>query len=85
MYRSKLRAVGGSIMVAIPKPVLQTLGFEANTQVGVSVSKGRLIVEAYRRPHYTLDELLAQCDPSVPMSDEERQWLEAPPVGREAL
>jgi antitoxin ChpS len=83
MYRSTLRAVGGSVMIAIPKPIQQALGLSVNCQVGVSVSEGRLIVEPCTRPHYTLDELMAQCDPSVPMTDEEREWIEAEPVGRE--
>lgn len=37
------------------------------------------------QPHYTLDELLAQCDPSnVRLSAEDREWLNARPVGRES-
>lgn len=35
------------------------------------------------RPRYTQKELLAQCDPSSPRSDEEQAWLDARPVGRE--
>jgi len=35
------------------------------------------------KPHYTLEELLARCDLSLPRSAEETAWLEAPPVGRE--
>lgn len=38
-----------------------------------------------RRRRYTAVELVGQCDPQVPLSDEDRAWLEAPPVGREAL
>ena len=34
---------------------------------------------------YTLGELMQQCDPQAPSSDEDRAWLEALPVGREAL
>ena len=32
-----------------------------------------------------LAELLAQCDPNAPLSAEDRAWLDAPAVGREAL
>lgn len=32
---------------------------------------------------YTLAELIAQCDPSAPLTEEDRAWLDAPPVGRE--
>lgn len=41
--------------------------------------------EAPAKPHYSLPELLAQCDLNAPLSDEDRAWLDAPPVGREAL
>jgi antitoxin ChpS len=38
---------------------------------------------AHRR--YTAEELVQRCDPQAPPSDEDRAWLDAPPVGREAL
>jgi antitoxin component of MazEF toxin-antitoxin module len=33
----------------------------------------------------TLAELVAQCDPDSPLSEEDRVWLDAPDVGREAV
>jgi hypothetical protein len=33
---------------------------------------------------YTLSELMAQCDLNAPLSAEDRAWLDAPAVGREA-
>jgi antitoxin ChpS len=53
--------------------------------VGLVVDGGRLVVEPTRSPQYTLDELLAQCDASAEFSDEERAWLDEPPVGSELL
>lgn len=85
MYTAKLRAVGGSVMFAIPKPLLESLGLRADQQVGVSISEGRIIIEPKTRPHYTLAELLAQCDFDEPMTAEEREWLDTPAVGREAI
>ena len=44
-------------------------------------------VEAPARPRkdrYSLSELMAQCDLKTPLSAEDRAWLEAPAVGREA-
>jgi antitoxin ChpS len=38
--------------------------------------------EARVKPHYTLEELLAQCDPTAP-ADEDLSWIELRPVGRE--
>jgi hypothetical protein len=38
-----------------------------------------------RKGRYTLSELVDQCDPQAPMSAEDREWLDSPPFGREAL
>ncbi len=34
---------------------------------------------------HTLADLLAQCDPAAPLSDEDREWLDAPARGRELI
>ena len=44
MHMTKLRAVGGSVMFAIPKALLEGLHLKANASVGVSVADGKLIV-----------------------------------------
>ena len=85
MLLTTLRTVGGSVMFAIPKTILEGLGLTANTQVGLSVSEGRLIVEPHPRPRYKLAELIAGCDLSAPRDEESRAWLDAAPAGREAL
>lgn len=83
MHLSTLRAVGGSVMFAIPKALLESLGLHPNAQVALSIADGRLIVDPQPRPRYTLAELVAQCDTSSPMNEEARAWLAAEPVGRE--
>ena len=49
------------------------------------MQSGRLVVEPQQRPHYTLDELLAQCNPKAPRSKEEREWLNDKPAGGELI
>ena len=83
MHIATLRTVGGSVMMAIPKAILEALGLSANEKVGLSVADGRLVVEPTPRPRYSLAELVAQCDPAAPVSDEERAWMETKPVGSE--
>jgi antitoxin ChpS len=85
MLLSTLRTVGGSVMFAIPKPILDGLGLPPNTEVGLSVSDGRLIVEPLHRPRYSLAALIAECDLTAPLLEETRAWLHADAVGREAL
>lgn len=84
MHTTNLRKVGGSVMLAVPPAVLEMLSLSAGSAVGVTVDGGRLIIEAQKR-RYTLEELLAQCNPDAPLTDEEREWLDAPAVGRELI
>ena len=85
MHTTNLRKVGGSIMLAVPPAILEILRLKAGTTVGVSLSGGRLVVEPQPRPHYTLAELLAASDYSQPQPPEEREWVDAPAVGRELI
>ena len=85
MAVSTLRNVGGSVMMAIPKPLLDTLGLGANSKLDVTIENGRLVAVPKARPKYTLEELIAQCDPDAPWSEEEREWMDAPSVGKEII
>lgn len=62
---------------------------QPGAKVGIAVESGRLVVEPRARRRYTLDELLAQCDPkarrSKQNSKQEREWLNSKPVGRELI
>ena len=85
MYTINLRKVGGSIMLAVPPAILDLLHLHAGATVGLTVEGGRLVIEPASRPHYSLDELLAQCEESAEISEEDRAWLEGGPAGSELL
>ena len=85
MHTTNLRKVGGSVMLAVPPAILDLLHLKAGATVGLAVEGGRLVVEPTPRPHYTLDELLAQCDASAEVSEEDRAWLDDKPLGSELL
>ena len=85
MHTTSLRKVGGSVMLAVPPALLDVLHLSAGAKVGLAVDNGQLIVAPAAKPHYSLDELLAQCDLTAECSAEEREWMDAPAVGREAL
>ena len=85
MYTTSLRKVGGSVMLAVPPVILDLLHLHADNLVGLSVDRGRLIVEPSLKPRYSLDELLAQCDPSAEMTKEDKDWVNSKPIGRELI
>ncbi len=82
-----LRRAGGSLVLTIPKTHARALGLSAGERIGVSVDEGKLVADpaASDRPRYRLEDLLAQCDASAPMSEEDEAWLGDRPKGNEAL
>ncbi len=85
MHTTSLRKVGGSIMLAVPPALLEILRLRPGARVGIGIESGRLVVQPQQRRRYTLDELLAQCNPRAPRGKEEREWLESKPVGGELI
>ena len=85
MHTTNLRKVGGSVMLAVPPALLDLLELGVGARVDITVEKGRLIVEPRARPRYSLDELLAQCDATDALPAEDRDWMDAKPVGKELL
>ena len=85
MHTTNLRKVGGSIMLAVPPALLDILRLRSGAKVGIAVESGRLVVVPQHRPRYTLDELLAQCNPKAARTKEEREWLDGNPAGAELL
>ena len=85
MHTTNLRKVGGSVMLAVPPAILDQLQLKAGATVGLAVEGDRLILQPKPTPRYTLEELLAKSDYSQPMSPEDREWIDAPPVGRELI
>ena len=85
MYTTHLRKVGGSVMLAVPTAILDLLHLRAGATVGMAVDGDRLVIEARPQPRYTLAELMAASDYSQPQPPEEREWVDAPAVGREPV
>jgi antitoxin ChpS len=85
MLMTKLRTVGGSVMFAIPKAILDGLHLSPDTSVALSVSNGKLIIDPHPRPQYSLSELLALCDAEAPATVDDQAWLNDAPAGREVI
>lgn len=85
MHTTNLRKVGGSVMLAVPPAILEQLQLKVGATVGLAVDGERLVMQPRPKPRYTLEELLANSDFSQPIPQEDREWLDAPPIGRELL
>lgn len=85
MHTTRLCKVGESVMLAVPSNLLDALGLSAGAAVRLIVEEGTLVVEPAARLRYTLNEVLAQCDPSAEFSAEDRAWFEDPSAGKEQI
>ena len=85
MHTTNLRKVGGSVMLAVPPALLDILRLQPGAKVGMAVESGRLVVEPRPRRRYTLDALLAQCNPKTRRTKIERECLAGKPIGRELI
>ena len=75
-----LLAMNGSLMLAIPEAVAESLKLSPDTVVTLAVADTRLIIEPRPRPRYRLTDLVQQCDPSARLSGEDLIWLDAVPA-----
>jgi antitoxin ChpS len=85
-HSTRLRKVGGSVMLAIPRAMLDALDLAPDTAVGLSIKSGKIVVDPKNgRRRHSLDELLAEWKPAPRRSREDRDWVAGPPVGRELI
>ena len=85
MHTTNLRKVGGSVMLAVPPALLDILRLQPGAKVGIAIESGRLVVEPKQRRRFTLDELLAKCNPRARRTKEEKEWIESRRVGGELI
>lgn len=83
MPTATLRTVGGSVVMAIPKRLLELVHLQSGSQVDIDVQQGRLIVVPQKKKRYKLADLLAQCNSALPITVDEQEWLDAPAAGLE--
>ena len=82
--QTEIKKWGNSAALRLPARALAKAGLDVNSKVEIKASRGKLTVVAIESPQYSLDELLAQCSPrKMTLSEEDRRWLEAGPVGGE--
>jgi antitoxin ChpS len=80
-----LRNLGGSVVMTLPKKILNLVDLQSGSKVSIDVQDGKLIIEPKTKPRYKLAELMAQCDLSKPLSEDEQIWLNDSTTGREDI
>jgi antitoxin ChpS len=82
MPSARLRNLGGSIAIALPKKLLSSLGLGSGSDVDIAIKDGSVIISPLKKK-YTLEEMIAGMEIGDLPSDAE--WENAPSAGKEAL
>lgn len=83
--QTSIRKWGNSAGAIIPAAILKKAGLEMNDQLEIEVVDGRIVLWP-AAPSYTLADLLkASPEGALMMDAEDRQWLNAAPVGKEEI
>ncbi len=78
-----LRHFGNSIGLVVPKALRSALHFTAGQRVTLERSEQGMLVKPTTHKNYTLEELVARCDPKAMMPEDIKQWHDAPAKGKE--
>jgi antitoxin ChpS len=73
--RVRLTRWGNGLALRVPGDMAERLRLTEGSWVELKTNAAGRIVMTPARWRYTLDELLAQCDPQAPVSEEDRAWL----------
>ena len=76
---------GNSLATRIPRAVVESIDLHLNQDVDIEAINGRIIITPIKKKkEYKLEELLSQCKPeSMKLTQEDQEWLNAEPVGKE--
>jgi len=78
-----IRKLGNSAGIILPAALLRALNLSVGSSVKAEEVKGALVLTPAVKPRYSLDELLARCDPKAPVPEDMKTWSEMSPVGKE--
>ena len=76
---------GNSLATRIPKAIVESIDLHLDQKVEIEAVNGKIVITPLKeKKEYKLEELLRQCkSESVKLSGEDRDWLNAGPVGEE--
>ncbi len=81
----EIKSWGNSAGIRLNRSVLSQIGAEVGTTLSVEINDSSLVLTP-ADPVYTMDDLLAGCSrESMRLNDEDRQWLDSAPVGKERI
>jgi antitoxin ChpS len=78
-----IRKYGNSSVVVLPPGLMRDLGIQVGTSLSMNSADGVITLAPKKR--YTLEELVAQCNPKAKPPFDMAAWDGMPSVGRERI
>jgi antitoxin ChpS len=78
-----IRKYGNSSVVVLPPALMRDLGIQVGTSLSMKAADGVITLAPKKR--YTLEELVAQCNPKAKPPADMAAWDDMPSVGRERI
>ena len=80
-----IRRSGNAHIVSLPKLLLEQLGVGTGDRLAATLQDGKLVLEPVKVKKLTLEEILADITPETYQTEEDREWMNMRPVGKELL
>ncbi len=76
---------GNSLATRIPKAVVDSINLRLDQEVDIEAVNGKIVITPIeKKKEYKLEELLKKCESeTMALDKEDREWLDAEPVGKE--
>jgi antitoxin MazE len=76
---------GNSLATRIPKAIVDSVGLQLDQEVKIEAVDGKIVITPSRTTkEYNLKDLLGQCEPeTMSLDQEDEEWIDSPPVGKE--
>lgn len=84
MTSISVRQSGGANIVSIPKTIVQMLGLSVGSKLDITVEENRIVLTPSPEDDVSLESLLKGSPKECfAVTEEDREWISAKPVGRE--
>lgn len=81
-----IKKIGNSSGVILPTALMKSMNLSVGTVLNVETVREKLVLSVKpKRPHYSLADLLAQCDMNAPQDPVIEEWQNIRPVGKEVI
>lgn len=81
-----IRRSGGANIISLPKKILSILNLDVGSKLIPSIQDDAILLTPAKQDEMTLESLLEGSPKSCfIMNDEDREWLDVEPVGKEII